>query len=359
MRVHILVLALLLMAAPAWAQPITRLATQAGSGTLTATTTSIVVNVGGMAAARIQTLDTYSGVWEVQCSVDGGTTYDTDDELALTLDGQTDVAYSVTDLVGIWTVNVAGCTHIKINANSGFSATDTTVKVLALSTGGGGGGGGSAGTVSISQTGDANAVDVLTIAAGNNNIGDVDVASIAAGDNNIGNVDVASIAAGTANIGNIDVQGDVGGTPTVITAATEGSFTGLHTILIDPVTNAAVVYGGACTPVNYVSDGTDEVEIKSSAGYLDSFSVFGINTAVAYVRIYDDDAADVDENDTPKYTFPIPLNSTATNGAGSVHSFPGGMSFANGITIRINEGIAINSTTAVDGATVTASWCYR
>lgn len=35
-------------------------------------------------------------------------------------------------------------------------------------------------------------VDVLTIAAGNNNIGDVDVASIAAGDNNIGNVDIVS-----------------------------------------------------------------------------------------------------------------------------------------------------------------------
>jgi hypothetical protein len=69
-------------------------------------------------------------------------------------------------------------------------------------------------------------VDVITlpaIPAGNNNIGDVDVASIAAGDNNIGNVDVvtlpaipagnnnigdvdvASIAAGDNNIGNVDV----------------------------------------------------------------------------------------------------------------------------------------------------------
>jgi hypothetical protein len=37
-------------------------------------------------------------------------------------------------------------------------------------------------------------VDVLTIAAGDNNIGNVDIASIAAGDNNIGNVDVASSA---------------------------------------------------------------------------------------------------------------------------------------------------------------------
>lgn len=48
-------------------------------------------------------------------------------------------------------------------------------------------------------------VDIASIAAGNNNIGDVDVASIAAGDNNIGNVDIASIAAGDNNIGNVDV----------------------------------------------------------------------------------------------------------------------------------------------------------
>lgn len=36
-------------------------------------------------------------------------------------------------------------------------------------------------------------IDVLSIAAGNNNIGDVDVASIAAGDNNIGNVDIVTV----------------------------------------------------------------------------------------------------------------------------------------------------------------------
>jgi len=38
-------------------------------------------------------------------------------------------------------------------------------------------------------------IDVLSIAAGNNNIGDVDVSSIAAGDNNIGNVDVVTVPA--------------------------------------------------------------------------------------------------------------------------------------------------------------------
>ena len=49
-------------------------------------------------------------------------------------------------------------------------------------------------------------VDVLTIAAGDNNIGNVDLASaIPAGTNNIGDVDVLTIAAGDNNIGNVDV----------------------------------------------------------------------------------------------------------------------------------------------------------
>lgn len=54
-------------------------------------------------------------------------------------------------------------------------------------------------------------VDVITLPAlptGTNNIGDVDIASIAAGDNNIGNVDIVTLpalAAGTNNIGDVDV----------------------------------------------------------------------------------------------------------------------------------------------------------
>ena len=49
-------------------------------------------------------------------------------------------------------------------------------------------------------------VDVLTITAGDNNIGNVDIASIAAGDNNIGNVDIASaLPAGSNTIGVVDL----------------------------------------------------------------------------------------------------------------------------------------------------------
>lgn len=44
-------------------------------------------------------------------------------------------------------------------------------------------------------------IDVLSIAAGTNNIGDVDVLSIAAGDNNIGNVDIVTVPAPLSTTG--------------------------------------------------------------------------------------------------------------------------------------------------------------
>ena len=51
-------------------------------------------------------------------------------------------------------------------------------------------------------------VDITSIAAGDNNIGNVDVVTLpalAAGSNNIGDVDVLTIAAGDNNIGNVDI----------------------------------------------------------------------------------------------------------------------------------------------------------
>ena len=78
----------------------------------------------------------------------------------------------------------------KLTANSGVDIGDVDVASIA------------AGDNNIGN------VDVETlpaIPAGDNNIGNVDVASIAAGDNNIGNVDIDSIAAGDNNIGNVDV----------------------------------------------------------------------------------------------------------------------------------------------------------
>lgn len=107
----------------------------------------------------------------------------TDNAGSLTVDG------TVTANAGTNLNTSALATHAKQDtAQTALDAIKTAVEVLDN-------------TVSGSEL----QVDVLTIAAGNNNIGDVDVASIAAGDNNIGNVDIASIAAGDNNIGNVDI----------------------------------------------------------------------------------------------------------------------------------------------------------
>lgn len=102
------------------------------------------------------------------------------------------------------------------------------------------------------------AVQVSSIAAGTNNIGDVDILSIAAGDNNIGNVDVVtlpSIPAGTNNIGDVDVLSIAAGTNYVgKVRLTDGT---LDSSLVDETGSSAVdalAIGGG-TPHDSVDSG--------------------------------------------------------------------------------------------------------
>lgn len=147
-RIATLALVILGLGLPVAAQPPDSITV---SDTLSSNGDSFVVQVRGFASARFQPKDSYSGTWEVQCSVDGGTTYDTDDEVNLSLEGASSAAVQeVTDTVGIWTASVAGCTHLKVIATAGFAASDTTIAVGAVVSGGssgGGGGGGSGGAV--------------------------------------------------------------------------------------------------------------------------------------------------------------------------------------------------------------------
>lgn len=135
MRRVILIVALLLWPVAVSAQQTVRSATQAATGSLAASTGFFIIPTDGYATARIQTLDTYSGTWELQCSTDQGVTYDTDDEIPLILLGG-DTADNVSDVVGVWDANIAGCSHIKIAATAGFAATDVSVRVNLFAGGG-------------------------------------------------------------------------------------------------------------------------------------------------------------------------------------------------------------------------------
>lgn len=112
-------------------------------GTISANGGSVVLlaaGAGGFGSVKVQTLDSYSGTWEVRCSLDG-LTYDSDNPLKLQLSNGNTTVYSVTDVIGIWDVqNAAGCKAIKVLATAGFAATDTVVYINATESGGGGGG---------------------------------------------------------------------------------------------------------------------------------------------------------------------------------------------------------------------------
>jgi hypothetical protein len=148
----LLVLLLTLSALPLTAQDFVRLQSDRTSDTIDSSGDSVTLTnakVGGFGSVKVQTLDSYSGTWEVQCSPNG-TDWDTASELKLTPTDSITVAYSVTDDVAIWDVgNAAGCGAIRVIATSGFAASDTEVVITATQSGGGSGGGsgGSGGTI--------------------------------------------------------------------------------------------------------------------------------------------------------------------------------------------------------------------
>lgn len=169
-----------------------------------------------------------------------------------------------------------------------------------------------------------------------------------------------ALVAGTATIGYAGLRAEVGGTLTDLTAATEGSITAQHVIIVDPVTDAAAVLAGACTPGSFISAGTvNETEIKATAGQLDGLWAFSLDATPVYLKLYNDTAANIDETDTPVARFGLPANATAANGAGNNLVPPGGMNFSTAIVLRATSGIADNSTGVLTASEVLVTWCSR
>lgn len=143
-----------------------RLQSKSVNGVIDAVTDELVIraqDVGGFGSIKIQTLDSYTGDWEVQCALDSDLTWDTDNELALTLVDSTSTVYSVSNVVGIYTVgNASGCYAVRVAPTGGFSGTDTHFYMTATQTGGAGssGGGGGAGTSDTTE-----ATQLLVLAA--------------------------------------------------------------------------------------------------------------------------------------------------------------------------------------------------
>ncbi len=123
----------------------------------------------------------------------------------------------------------------------------------------------------------------------------------------IGDVDVTSISAGANLIGDVGLSG----------ARTSGGTTIFRSIDLD--------------------EGTLEV-VKASAGQLYWIHVINLATAVRFVKIYNATSGTIGTG-TPVLTFPIPTQGDS-NGAGFTLSIPNGIAFGTGISIGASTGIA-------------------
>lgn len=88
---------------------------------------------------------------------------------------------------------------------------------------------------------------------------------------------------------------------------------------------------------------TTVATVSGSAGTFHGGSFINLNSAPAYIQIFDTTGAVTLGTTTPTFVQPIPANSTAANGAGFVFDLPRGINIVNGIKIA--------ATTTPTGAT--------
>ena len=127
----------------------------------------------------------------------------------------------------------------------------------------------------------------------------------------IGDVDVTSISAGTNTIGNVGLVG-----------RTTGGLTIFRSIDLDE----------------------SEEEVKATAGQVFTIVAFNRTAAPVYLKFYNATAANVTVGTTtPVMTFVVPANADS-DGAGFTHSTDIGYSFGTAITVAATTGIADNDT---------------
>ena len=123
----------------------------------------------------------------------------------------------------------------------------------------------------------------------------------------IGDVDVTSISAGSNLIGDVGIQG----------RATGGTTT-FRSIDLDE----------------------SEEEVKATAGTIYSIHAMNLTTGILYLKLYNLTAANTTVGtSTPTHTYPIPANAD-TDGAGFTFSIPQGIAFSTAISAAVTTGVA-------------------
>lgn len=237
-------------------------------GTVTAaqgTAANLNATVVGTGTFAVQAAQ--SGTWTVQPGNTANTT-------AWKVDASS-VAVPVTDNAGSLTVDNAGLTSL----NGAISGSEVQVDVVGALP---------AGTNAIGKLAANSGVD-------------------------IGDVDVTSIAAGTNSIGNVGLIG-----------RTTGGMSIFRSLDIDET----------------------EEEIKATAGQVFSIAAFNRTAAPLYLKFYNATAANVTVGSTtPVLTFVVPANADS-DGAGFIWNNEIGFAFGTAISVAATTGVADNDTGA-------------
>jgi hypothetical protein len=115
------------------------------------------------------------------------------------------------------------------------------------------------------------------------------------------------------------------------TYSVDGELVSAH--VLDPATS-----GGLSMYRNIDLGSTGQV-VKNEAGQLYGYFLFNASSGTLYFKFYDKATA-ATSSDTPKLTLPIPA------GGGANVSFPIGLAYASGISVRCVTGVADNNTTS-------------
>ncbi len=172
-------------------------------------------------------------------------------------------------------------------------------------------------TLAGAVTGTEMQVDVVAaLPAGTNAIGKLAANSGV----DIGDVDVTSISAGSNLIGDVGLSG----------ARTSGGTTLYRNVDVDET----------------------EDQVKATAGQVYWIHAMNVTAAVLYLQVYNATAASVTVGTTtPDLTFPLATQGD-TNGAGFVLSIPNGIAFSTAITIACTTTISGSAGPAANGCVV-------
>lgn len=276
------------------------------------------LNTSALATSAIQTTQSgyLDGIEGLLTTIDADTS-----ALAGTVSG-TEVQVDVLTLPA---VSGSVTCNAGTNLNTSALATEATLstlngKVTACNTG--------AVTISAALPAGTNGIGKLTANSGVD-IGDVDVTSIAAGNNNIGDVDAIQSGTWTVQPGN--------------TANTTAW-------LVSP---RPATTGGLSITRNIDLDETD-VAVKGSAGQLYGYFIYNNAASTRFVKLYNATTANVTVGSTtPVMTIPIPAGSAANV------EFSMGIAFSTAITAACLTGVADSDTGAPSANDCVVNFFYN